>query len=445
MKINKRYIENTLAILLLIFGILNLFMINYTHIIGSVMILLTGGLVYLIKDKRIKIVLGILSLIEFIYVITNFYILYVVAGSALAIISLLYVIFLTLNLKKRYVKIPLLILETLNVFIILLLIVTAISPKPLITFLQSNSFHVTNSYEQKNTTKRIVNENGDLYINDICYGTEYPNSYLDIYIANNNPSVSRPTVIMIHGGGFVWGDKAEGDPNGNTSGTAQYINSFLDEGYNLVSINYVFAPEYLYPTPMYRISQAVEFLQTNGSKYGIDMSKIIFTGGSAGGHLEGQFVNIQTNEAYAKELGITPVLDKESIVAVIFNSALLDNERFGKTGTAIIDYLFTQCGRTYFNCNRLEGNRNVIQSNVIENMTKDFPACYISDGNTGTFNEQAKELYEKTKALGIISYFNFHEKSEVMLFHGYEQDGSESSIDNMKKQIKFLQQLVTNN
>ena len=69
-----------------------------------------------------------------------------------------------------------------------------------------------NSFEPFAPAMRRVKENGQLYVTEIQYGTDYPNSYLDITYPNEDTSASRPTIVYFHGGGFFGGDKSMGDP-----------------------------------------------------------------------------------------------------------------------------------------------------------------------------------------------------------------------------------------
>ena len=69
-----------------------------------------------------------------------------------------------------------------------------------------------NSFDPFAPAMRRVKENGQLYVTEIRYGTDYPNSYLDITYPNEDTSVCRPTVVYFHGGGFFGGDKSMGDP-----------------------------------------------------------------------------------------------------------------------------------------------------------------------------------------------------------------------------------------
>lgn len=284
-------------------------------------------------------------------------------------------------------------------------------------------------------------DNGGKLHSNVHYGDNYPLSEMDIYVANE---IDAPLFFYIHGGGFAAGDKVEGDPNAKETGFLWYFYQLMEAGYNIVSVNYALAPEYKYPTPIYQISEAVSFLKIHGNKYGVDTQKLVFSGTSAGGNLAGQFVNIQTNKTYAEEMGIEPVLDKENIKAVVFSSSLLDNSRFGKSdnGSLILDYLWFQSGRAYLKAGYLDKNDYVEQSNVISHVTKNFPHTYISDANTGSFLNQAKELQNRLDELGVENTYHFIELSEGSTSHGYETSNTEFGRRNMMCLLEFLRKEI---
>lgn len=461
MKINNKICMLS-GVILYLTTVLDLFFINYTLIIGVILILLSiinlilcRNILSFNKKHFISLVIctSMAIVVEVLWLIARGYSFYIIsqilfATSAISSIHLIYKIYYPnekVNFSRKRGIIRKIFLGAIIILIIIfsiLLLITAISPQLLIGYIQKNELKVSNSYEPVAETEYTILDTGHLYINDICYGIEYPNSYFDIYIADNNMDVVRPTVIFIHGGGYIRGDKLSGDPNSESNGLNEYINEMLNSGYNFVSLNYALASEYMYPVPIYQISQAVSFLINKGKEYGIEMKQVIFIGGSAGGQLEGQFVNIQTNSKYAEEMKIEPVIAKENIVAVIFHSALLDNEKFSETNNSIIDYVFFQCGRMYFGSDLLVGDSEAIQGNVIDNLTRDFPPSYISDGNYGTFDSQAKELHAKMNELGIVNYFNYYEKSEVILTHGYETGNSKWAKENQKKELEFLEEII---
>ena len=210
-------------------------------------------------------------------------------------------------------------------------------------------FNAINSFSSVNEHTETEWGSNATYINDICYGNTYPNSYLDIYLSPVEGE-NKPTYFFIHGGGYVWGDKIGGDPNTRDSGLEWYINTFLENGINVVSPNYCFAPEYSYPTQVVQLNECLDFLVQHGAEYGISMERVIIGGGSAGGNLAGMLGLVCTNQEIAAELGTEQYMTKENVVACVFVSALINNEDFSITHDAVLDWLFLQCGRSAFHC-----------------------------------------------------------------------------------------------
>lgn len=87
-----------------------------------------------------------------------------------------------------------------------------------------------------------------------------------------------PAVMYIHGGGWAFGDKAEGIGAGLTQG-------LVDSGFVVFAVNYRLAPDYKYPAMIEDVECAVSHISANGQAYGIDPERIGAYGGSAGGHL----------------------------------------------------------------------------------------------------------------------------------------------------------------
>lgn len=298
-----------------------------------------------------------------------------------------------------------------------------------------------NSFEPKENSMQ-VNDPQITYISDIRYGDVYPNSYLDIYCANEEGVEKKPVFFYIHGGGFAGGDKMEGDPaaaSSDAEGTDSYLLEICKRGWQVVSVNYALIPEYLYPVPISQIDEAVRFLQEHQEEYGLDMTKVVFCGGSAGGQLAGQYVNIQTNEAYAQEMKLEQALGKENVAGVVLNSALLRPADFEKVGSLDIAWMYSSFKRVYF-----ENDPEVLaQADVIEHASADFPPAYITDGNHVTFDDQAKELAAKLEGLVTEYIFNYYEASEAALGHGYDSDLSNVyARKNLEKVLEFLEGTV---
>ena len=285
-----------------------------------------------------------------------------------------------------------------------------------IKFFQKIVFHAHNSYEPTTSPQKITLNDGRLLIKNICYGNQYPNSFLDVYLSPAE-NIIHPTFIYVHGGGYTWGTKDDYKPASPEQGLGLFFNGLNKLGFHIVSINYAYAPEYTYPTPIIQLSQAIEFLKTI-SELSLNINCTAFGGDSAGGQLIGQLLNIQTNKEYAEELSIPSVLSPESIKAAVFFSGLLDLERFGVTYNKITDKLFSKCGYAYFNTDTLPGNPQCIRASIINHATLEFPPCFISDGNHGTFFEQAGDFSK--------------------LGHGYEVSDSPQATKTKRLALEFL-------
>lgn len=310
-----------------------------------------------------------------------------------------------------------------------------------IRYAQKKFFPVKNSFEPKNKPEISKRKNGFVRYSDVQYANEYPNSFLDIYIHEEVEKRNAPTMIIVHGGGFTWGNKEDGDPFAGADEKDWFMDTFMENGIQVVSIDYAYAPDYLYPTPIIQMGQAVKFLQENALKYGLDMHRVILWGGSAGGQLIGQFANIQTNPDYARKMGIEAVLKPSDIKAMLFNSSLLDSTRLAKTDSFVSNFIFKKCGMAYWDCKDYEKNPLVIQSDVIDNVGKDFPPSFISDGNVQTFYDQARDLAQKLESLKIVHMLNIYPRNEQKLSHGFESVNNEYGQKNMKKMLEFLQQV----
>ena len=279
-----------------------------------------------------------------------------------------------------------------------------------------------NVHQEKPTVLR--RENGRLYYQDVSYGGSFPNHTMDLYLAEDPPR-PRPTLFYVHGGGYTWGDKAS---NPDQTGYGWVFERFLQAGYG-------------YPMPILQMGEAIRFLQAH-PEYGICLDQVVFAGCSAGGQLVGQFCNLQTNPDYAAQVGMEPVLDGTCIRAVVFQSALLEMERFGDVDSREAARLFTRCGEAYFDIPRRWPNSPKIpQANVTRHVCERFPPCYISDGNFASFTDQARALGERCNMLGIPYELELTPYAQCRLPHGYEMVPTPEAAATLERVLLFLERL----
>jgi alpha-L-fucosidase 2 len=85
----------------------------------------------------------------------------------------------------------------------------------------------------------------------------------------------HPAVIIVHGGGFIRGDKQTFVP--------PLFPPLTEAGYAWFSINYRLAPAYQHPAPAEDLGAAMRWLKKNAKKYKVDPKRIAIMGESAGG------------------------------------------------------------------------------------------------------------------------------------------------------------------
>ncbi len=85
----------------------------------------------------------------------------------------------------------------------------------------------------------------------------------------------HPAVIIVHGGGYVRGDKRTYVP--------PLFEPLAKAGFAWFSIDYRLAPNHQFPAPIADLTAAMEFLHKNAKLYNIDPKRIAIMGESAGG------------------------------------------------------------------------------------------------------------------------------------------------------------------
>ena len=112
---------------------------------------------------------------------------------------------------------------------------------------------------------------------NVSYGTNAQQK-MDIYLPATRNTATTKVIIMIHGGGWSTGDKADFD---------EYVDSLKkrEPAYAIFNINYRLAnPPDIFPAQEQDVKAAIEFIYNKRTEYNIS-DKFVLIGASAGGHL----------------------------------------------------------------------------------------------------------------------------------------------------------------
>jgi len=112
---------------------------------------------------------------------------------------------------------------------------------------------------------------------DVPYGTpESGPVRMDIY--RPEAPGPHPAVILVHGGGWIGGDK---------SGHRATGMMLARNGYVACAIGYRLAPQYRYPAAFDDCQRAVRWIRAHAREYDVNPKRVGALGDSAGGHLVG--------------------------------------------------------------------------------------------------------------------------------------------------------------
>ena len=111
---------------------------------------------------------------------------------------------------------------------------------------------------------------------DLAYGTRSPAQKLDIYLPATGDA-PYPVLVAIHGGGFIFGDKEDGQITPVLQG--------LRRGYAVVGLDYRLSPEARFPAAINDVKTSVRWLRAHAVEYQLDAGRIALWGDSAGGNL----------------------------------------------------------------------------------------------------------------------------------------------------------------
>lgn len=271
-----------------------------------------------------------------------------------------------------------------------------------------------NSFKPRKMAGEYAREDGVVYKNDICYGKEYPNSYLDIYYSNVDKSVKRPTVVYFHGGGFIFGDKVLGDPLSVGAGKdTDFFADVAKKGYNVVAPNYALAPEYRFPVQLEQTDQVLKYLTEHQEELGLDMECVFLGGGSAGADLAEMYGALLVSPEYAKKVGVTPSINKEQVVGVLIDEAALSVRHFEENMDAMLG-----CWMGVDEPSKNKETASVLD--VTYWIDETYFSSYIISSNMDIwFQDSAEDLVEVMKKNKTDYEYFFREQKYDCLEHGF--------------------------
>lgn len=138
---------------------------------------------------------------------------------------------------------------------------------------------------------------------EVAYGPHARN-VLDVWLAKSGRPT--PVLIFIHGGGFMTGSKSNLSP--------AILKAALNAGISVVSTNYRFSPEVVFPAHYLDGARALQFVRHSARTWNLDPARVALSGSSAGA---GTSLWIAFHDDLADPAGADPIARESTRVSCV--------------------------------------------------------------------------------------------------------------------------------
>jgi len=213
-----------------------------------------------------------------------------------------------------------------------------------------------------------------------------------------------PTIVSIHGGGWVYGRKEI---------YQFYGMDMVRRGFSFVNFNYRLAPRTTYPAPLFDTNAVFAWLADNAAAYHLDPGNVVLVGDSAGAQLAAQYATIASNPAYARRFAFR--VPEVKIRALALNCGVYEPLKLmaGRNGRP--------CGivRDYFG-KHPERLRDEID--VVANLTAAWPPAFVMVSVNDTITPMSDVLVERLRALNLPHVFRAYGQTDRTCGHVFHVD-----------------------
>jgi len=205
------------------------------------------------------------------------------------------------------------------------------------------------------------------------------------------PGTTTPltTIVWVHGGAFVGGDK---------SYISNYLRTLAGSGYTVVGINYSLAPGAHYPRPVVQLGQALAFLMQNADSLRVDPARLFLAGDSAGAQIVSQYMCAATDAGYARQLGVEPPVPP-SFGGLILCCGIYD-ARAARGRGDLAGFLKTVLW-AYAGTRDFANDEHFALFSTIHYVTSAFPPVFITGGTVDPLAPQSHALADRFAGLGV--------------------------------------------
>lgn len=245
---------------------------------------------------------------------------------------------------------------------------------------------------------------------DIPYDAADADALLDLYRPPAGDGRALPAVVWVHGGGYIAGSKTQ---------VGNYLKILAGKGYATVAVDYTLAPAAQYPRPVQQVAQALRFISQNATRLGIDASRIVLAGDSAGAQIAAQVAAIVSVPDYARQIGIAAPIPRESLRGALLFCGVFDPDIV--ENAAHYESFLRTASESYFGVADFSSDPRKAEYSIVANVTKAFPPLFISAGNDDPLLAHSRKLAAVARNKGVtVDTLFFPHSRKPTLPHEYQ-------------------------
>lgn len=244
-----------------------------------------------------------------------------------------------------------------------------------------------------------------------------------------------PTIVWIHGGGFVSGRRGD---------IANYLKILAGKGFAVVNVDYTIAPSATYPTPIRQLGQALRYVDANAEKLGVNRAALVLAGDSAGSQIAAQMANLVTAPDYARATGIASPMPPEHLKGALLHCGVYDVAELGQGKGGILGWFLRTVTWSYSGRRDWRDAPGFELMSVARHVTASFPATFISAGNADPLLPQSLLMDRALRAKGVaVESLFFAADHKPPLAHEYQfnLDGAAGQLA-LSRSVAWLKALA---
>lgn len=154
--------------------------------------------------------------------------------------------------------------------------------------------------------------NEDVILENVSYG-EHERHKMDVFLPADRNTSKTKILVMIHGGGWIGGDKSDFDAILDRNNIEELKKQFPDIAVFTLNYRLATATTNQYPTAEQDIKSAMDFIFRSAKSYQVNANTTYILGGSAGAHLAALYAVKNPSSRLIGIIGISGAYELKSL------------------------------------------------------------------------------------------------------------------------------------